>query len=72
MRGRQLNNLVNNAATLAAKGEHVTAYVILYQESNGDINYHRDGQSSAQVGMLEIAKRGVINGLFDAPREDEE
>ena len=71
MQGPKLDNLINRCAEVASKGKNVTAFVLLYQTKDGAINYHRDGQASTQVVMLEIAKRGVINGLFDQSCEEE-
>lgn len=65
MKGDKLDCLVRNCGVLASKGKDVKAYVILYKTKDGSINYHRDGDSDSQVGMLEVAKRGIVNGFFN-------
>ena len=63
MKGKCADNLINNCATLAAKAKDVKSYVILYQSKDGSINYHRDGSASEQLGIIEVARRGIVNGF---------
>ena len=72
MQGAKLDHLVNSAATVAAKGKHVTAYVLLYQTKDGAINYHRAGLAATQLGMLDVVRQGVINGLFNQREGDDD
>lgn len=62
MQGPKLNNLVSRCADVAAKGERVQAYVIVYQTKDGTLNYHRDGNWATKIGMLDAVRTGIING----------
>lgn len=72
MKGKRADHLINNCADLAAHAKDVKSYVILYQQKDGSINYHRDGSACEQLGMLEVTKRGIINGFFEPTGEDDD
>lgn len=69
MQGPRLENLVGRCAEVAGKGKHIDSYVLVYQMKNGAIRYHRDGSASSQLGLVEVMKRGIVNGLFHEEEE---
>ena len=62
MQGPKLEHLVESCANVAAQGKNIQSYVIVYQTKCGTINYHRDGNWTSQVGMLDAVKNGIISG----------
>lgn len=66
MQGPKLKRLVDNCATLASNGKAVTSYIILYQNKNGTVDFARDGLLSSQLGLMEIAKAGMLNGIQES------
>lgn len=72
MRKRQLADMVNRCADLAARGPKVCAYVILYAEKNGDMHTARGGNLASQVGLLAVAKDGLLTALSRQPEAEDE
>jgi len=64
MKGEKLDLLVAKCAKLAAKGKNIEAYIILYKTKEGPICYDKDGSDTNVLGMLEIAKKGIIVDYF--------
>jgi hypothetical protein len=71
MRAKQQKHLVNQCATLAAAAPRVQAYVILYEEGDGSISYHRNGSVFSQLGMVKVAEQ-LMAGAFGDIQKDEE
>jgi len=73
MRGKakRVGILVDRCAEIASQAPNISSYVILYQKKDGSVNYHRAGTISEQVGMLEISRQGIINGLFASEEEND-
>lgn len=65
------NDLVARCAEVASKAPRIKAYVLLYEEQDGAVKYHRDGSFAAQLGMVELMRHGIVNGLGHSEVEDD-
>jgi len=69
MKHERAETLVGRCAEVAGKAPKITAYVLVYQEKDGTVRYHRDGHGSTQLGMIELMKTGIINGITSGDDE---
>lgn len=63
--------LLSALATVACADE-VDAYVVLWHDRFGEFSFSRYGPNATCIGMLEIMKRGLINGMSEVNKEDKE
>ena len=71
MKKRAANVLVSRCAEVASKAPRIKAYVLLYEEQDGTVKYHRDGSFASQLGMVELMRHGIVHGLENEQEEED-
>lgn len=70
MKNERAETLIGRCAEVAGRAPKITAYVLIYQEKDGTVRYHRDGHGSTQLGMVELMKTGIINGMTGGDNDE--
>ena len=63
MKAKKAERFVGEMATIACKASDIKSYVIIYERHDGTISHSRDGSFSAQLGLIRVAEKLMLNGI---------